>query len=69
MIEQDTIKKKQVNQSLLLELKREFKVKNNKKYKIKAIVDSTVYNKKINNQMLDFYYLILWKSYLKDENI
>ena len=35
------IKKKRVNETLL-ELEREFETKNNKKYKVKAIINSMV---------------------------
>ncbi len=64
MLEQDITKKGQVN-NILPESEKEFEAKNNKKYKVKAIIDNAVYNKKVNNQMLSLYYLILWKSYLK----
>lgn len=69
MLEQDIVKKGQVNKKLL-ELKREFETgNNNKEYKIKAIISSIVYGKEANNQILGLYYLILWKSYSKEENI
>ena len=48
-----------MNSNFLLKLKKKFKVKNNKKYKVKAIVDSVVYNHKANNQISNLYYLIL----------
>ncbi len=54
----------------LLELEKdiEFKAKDNKKYKIKAIIDSVVYGQQVNNQILSLYYLILWKGYLEEKN-
>ncbi len=52
----------------LLEPEKKFKTGDNKKYKIEAIIDSTVYSKESNNQIPSFYYLILWKSYPKEEN-
>lgn len=39
-----------------------------KKYKVKAIQDTTIYARKTKGQLLKLYYLILWKSYLKKEN-
>ena len=41
----------------------DFKAEDNKKFEIKIIIDSTVYNLKANNQMSGFYYLFLLKSY------
>ena len=43
----------------LLDPEKKFKAKNNKKYKIKSIIDSTIYNKKVKNQLPSFYYLVL----------
>lgn len=68
LLKQNTIIKEQINQNnAMSELKREFKTKNNKKYKVKAIMNSVVYGKKINNQIQGLYYLVLWKSYLKEK--
>ena len=53
-----------------MQLDFEFKIGNNKEYKINVIWDSTVYSKKlITNKLSIIYYLILWKSYPKKENI
>lgn len=43
----------------LPEPKKELEPRNNKKYEVKVIIDSVVKGKKRNNQILDFYYLIL----------
>ena len=53
-----------------LEKNLEFEAIGNKKYKVKAIIDSVVYNQQINNsnQMPGFYYLILWKNYPEEKN-
>lgn len=50
MLEQNIIRKRQVNQSnTLLELELEFKAGNNKKYEINSIIDNVVYSKNANN--------------------
>lgn len=43
---------------------------NGNKYKIEVIWDNVVYAKKLKVEVYlpDFYYLILWKEYLKEEN-
>ncbi len=48
----------------------EFKVRSNKKYEVKAIIDNAVYGQQTNssNQILGFYYFVLWKSYLEEKN-
>ena len=56
----------QANQALLNPEK--FEAGDNKEYKIEAIIASTIYGQKVNNQILGFYYFILWKSYPKDKN-
>ncbi len=48
-----------MNQSLLLEPKKEFKTEANKEYEVEAIVDSAVYSHEVENQLLSLYYLIL----------
>ncbi len=53
---------------LFVEPKRKFEVKKNKKYEIKAIINSMIYDKMANNQMLDLYHLIFWKDYLEKKN-
>ncbi len=51
LLEQDTIRKRYVNEKTLLksEKKFEFEARNNKEYEVKAIIDSKVYNKQANN--------------------
>lgn len=40
-----------------------------KEYKVEAICNDTVYAKKSERDHLpDFYYLVLWKDYLEEEN-
>lgn len=39
--------------NILLKLKKEFQVKNNKKFKIKVMKNSAIYNKKIRSQLLN----------------
>ena len=51
------------------QLNFEFKVSDNKKYKVEGIWDSMVYARElVIGQLLGFYYLILQKDYLKEEN-
>ena len=48
-----------MNQNKILpKLNKEFKAKNNKEYKIEVIINNMVYNKEVNNQISDLYYLI-----------
>ncbi len=65
LLDKDTIKKGRVNNALP-ELKKKFEAKDNKEYKVKAIIDSVVYNKKTSNQMPGLDYLVLWKNYHKE---
>ena len=47
----------------------EFEAVDNKKYEIKVIIDSMMFNQQANNnQMPGFYYLVLWKNYPEEEN-
>ncbi len=71
LLEQDTTKKRQVDEILPeLEKDLEFETGGHKEYEVKAIIDSAVYDQQANNsdQMPGFYYLVLWKSYPKEEN-
>ena len=61
-------KKRQVDNPALSEPEREFEVRNNKEYKVEAIIDSAIYNYEVETYLLDLYYLVLWKSYLEKEN-
>ncbi len=72
LLEQDTIRKGQVDNKALPELEKdmEFEARSNKKYKIEAIIDNVVYDQWANNnQMPGFYYFVLWKGYPKEKNI
>lgn len=43
---------------------------NNKEYKVEVIYNSKIYAKKSNNGHIpSLYNLILWKNYLKEDNI
>ena len=71
LLEQDTIRKKQINNKALPKPKKdmEFEAKGNKEYVIKAIIDSAIYSKQANNnKILGLYYLVLWKGYPVEEN-
>ena len=71
LLEQDIIRNRQVDKTLLEpEKELEFETRSNKKYEVKAIIDSTMYGHQTNNsnQMSSFYYLVLWKSYPKEKN-
>lgn len=43
-------------------------VRNNKKYKIKAIRNSKVYAKEAVGQLLSIYYLVFWKCYIEEKS-
>ncbi len=71
LLEQDLTRKEQVDKTLPEpEKELEFEAEGNKKYKVKAIIDSMVYGQQSNdsNQMPSFYYLVLWKDYPEEEN-
>ena len=62
LLEQNTTRKKRVDNKTLLESEKnvEFKAKGNKEYKIKAIINSAVYSQRANsNKMPGLYYLVL----------
>ena len=47
----------------------EFETGNNKEYKVDGIWDSAVYARELaTGQLPRLYYLVLWKSYLEEEN-
>ena len=54
LFEQNNIRNGQINKFL-----PEFKMGNNKKYKVKAICDSTVYVKEVDGHLLKLYYLVI----------
>lgn len=62
LLEQDIIRKKQVNK--LLELEPKLNIRKNKEIK-----NSAIYAKVVKNQLLGLYYLVSWKSYSEDESI
>ena len=45
-----------------------FEIDNDNEYKIEANQDSVVYTKKTGGHLLGLYYLVTWKSYLKEKN-
>ena len=57
-MKQDITKKKRVNKTIL-EPEKEFDTRDDKKYKVKAIINNMMYSKKANNQISIFYYLVL----------
>lgn len=68
-LKQNTTKKRQVNNNPLSEPKNQFEARENNQYKVKAIINGAIYGKEANNLMPSFYYMILWKSYLEENNI
>ena len=60
LLEENTTRKKQVNEKTLseLEIELEFQVRNNKEYKVETIINSIKYSKLANNKILSLYYLI-----------
>ena len=67
LLEQDTIKKGQINE-LFPELESEFDTGNNKEYKVEVIIDSAVYAKEAEGQLPSLYYLISWKDYPEEKS-
>ena len=66
LLEQDTTKKKQVND---MQLEFKFEASDKKEYEINGIWDSAVYVKEsATEQLPELYYLILWKSYPEEKN-
>ena len=62
LLEQETIRKEWEF------LVPEYKLEDDKEYKVEAIRDSTLYVKKTNRVLLELYYLVVWKEYLEEEN-
>ncbi len=59
LLEQDITRRGRVDTALPEpEKDLEFKAGGNKKYKVKAIIDSAVYNQQANDQMPGLYYLV-----------
>lgn len=46
----------------------EFETNNDKKYKLETIWDSAVYAKKIDKELPELHYLVIWRSHLKEKN-
>ena len=70
MLKQDITRREQVIKALLEpEKDLEFEARSYKEYEVEVIINSTVYSQQANNQISSLYYLILWKNYLKEENI
>lgn len=66
LLEQNTNKKKQIDE---ITSQLEFQNYNNKKYKLEAICNGTIYAKvSKSGHLLGLYYLMSWKGYLKEEN-
>ena len=59
------MKKEWVND---IQLDFEFEAGNNKEYEVDGIWDSAVYARESAGQLPGLYNLVLWKSYLKEEN-
>ncbi len=69
LLEQDTTRKERVNKKTLSKSEKEFEARNNKEYKVEVIIDSAIYGKEAaNNQILDLYYLVLWKCYPEEKS-
>ena len=65
LLEQNSTKKGRIKIAIELDMG------NNRKYEVKAICDNEIYTKKSNSghHLPDFYYLVSWKCYPKEENI
>ena len=64
LLEQDTTKKRRVN-----DMQLEFEAGDNKEYKVDGIWDSAVYAKESTiGQLPGLYYLVLYKDYSEEEN-
>ena len=65
LLEQDTTKKGQVNDT---QLNFKFEAGNNKEYEVDGIRDSAVYARESAGQLPGLYYLVSWKGYPEEEN-
>lgn len=67
LLKQDTTDKERVNKNAVTQL--EFEAGNNEEYKVERIQDSAVHLKESKPDYLSRqYYLVSWKSYLKEVN-
>ena len=69
MLERNITRKKRVNEKLSEPNKYKFKIRNNKEYKEETIINSAIYGYEVKDQLLSLFYLVLYKIYLKEENI
>ena len=67
LLEQNTTRKGRINK-LFLELEPEFDAGDNKKYEVKAIIDSAVYAKEAEGHLPGLYYLVSWKNYPEEKS-
>lgn len=52
-----------------IELQFEIEARNyGREYRVKGIWDSAIYAREFEGHLLDFYYLVFWKSYSEEEN-
>ena len=65
LLKQNTTKKERVVKKMI---ELEFEANNSKEYKVEAIYDSAVYTKEAKAHLSSLYYLVVWKSYPKEEN-
>ena len=71
LLEKDTTRRRHVDNKALSEVEKDIEIEigGDKEYEVKVIIDYAVYNQQANNnQMPGFYYLVLWKGYLKEQN-
>ena len=67
LLEQDTTRKGQVDENGTTQL--EFEANDVEEYEVEGIQDSAVYEKESEaGHLPGFYYLVLWKGYLEEEN-
>ncbi len=63
LLEQNTTMKGRVETAIELDKG------DSEEYKVKAIRDSAVYTRELEDHLSGFYYLVLWKGYPKEKNI
>ena len=67
LLKQDTTRKERMNK-LFLEPELKFDAGNNKKYKVKAIINSAVFAKEAEGHLPSLYYLVSWTGYPEEES-
>lgn len=65
LLEQDNTKNKRVDKKVSV---LNFDTGNSKEQKVEAIRDNAVYGSKAEGYLPGFYYLVVWKSYLAEQN-